>query len=79
MANDPENLEVSIAAATYNDMLKMVETEKQSRLVLLEWGVTLAERQAFELLPDDERQCDFCKATCFLSAITCSCTSGEWY
>lgn len=36
-------------------------------------GVTNAEREAFELLPDDERQCEICKTTCFLSAITCSC------
>lgn len=38
-------------------------------------GVTDAEREAFELLPDDERQCDVCKTTCFLSAMTCSCTT----
>ena len=73
MANDPESLDITIAAATYSDMLRMVENEKSARLALLEWGVTQAEREAFELLPDDERQCDFCKTTCFLSAITCSC------
>ncbi len=33
-------------------------------------GVTEAEREAFELLPDDERQCAICKTTCFLSALT---------
>lgn len=35
-------------------------------------GITEAEREAFELLPDDERQCDNCKTTCFLSALACS-------
>ena len=35
-------------------------------------GITEAEREAFELLPDDERQCDMCKTTCFLSALACS-------
>ena len=35
-----------------------------------EWGVTESEREAFELLPDDERQCEICKTTCFLSAVT---------
>ncbi|MEQ2187457.1 hypothetical protein GOODEAATRI_004874, partial [Goodea atripinnis] len=35
-------------------------------------GITEAEREAFELLPDDERQCDKCKTTCFLSALACS-------
>lgn len=38
-------------------------------------GITEAEREAFELLPDDERQCDKCKTTCFLSALACSSCS----
>jgi [histone H3]-trimethyl-L-lysine4 demethylase len=38
-------------------------------------GVTKADREAFELLPDDERQCEVCKTTCFLSAVTCTCSS----
>lgn len=40
--------------------------------VLYLQGITEAEREAFELLPDDERQCDKCKTTCFLSALACS-------
>ena len=51
-------------------MLVMVEQEKNLRRDLLEGGVTEAEREAFELLPDDERQCAICKTTCFLSALT---------
>ncbi|CAO2624503.1 Lysine-specific demethylase 5C [Lemmus lemmus] len=40
-------------------------------------GVTEAEREAFELLPDDERQCAECKTTCFLSALACyDCPGG---
>ena len=74
MASDPSKLDVSIAAATYHDMLRMVESEKQQRLSVLEWGVTSAEREAYELLPDDERQCEYCKTTCFLSAVTCNCS-----
>jgi len=73
MANDPNHLEITLAVETYKDMLRMVESEKSSRLSLLEWGVTQAEREAFELLQDDERQCDYCKTTCFLSALTCNC------
>uniref|UniRef100_H2Y6C8 [histone H3]-trimethyl-L-lysine(4) demethylase n=1 Tax=Ciona savignyi TaxID=51511 RepID=H2Y6C8_CIOSA len=42
-------------------------------LVLLPQGITKADREAFELLPDDERQCLFCRTTCFLSAVTCPC------
>ena len=40
-------------------------------------GVTEADREAFELLPDDERQCEACKTTCFLSAVTCSCHKSK--
>ncbi|KAG0710048.1 Lysine-specific demethylase 5A [Chionoecetes opilio] len=74
MASTPDDLDLTVAAATYHDMLRMVDLEKKLRRSLLHWGVTSAEREAFELLPDDERQCDFCKTTCFLSAVTCSCT-----
>ena len=51
-------------------MLSMVETEKKHRRALLEGGVKEAEREAFELLPEDERQCAICKTTCFMSAVT---------
>lgn len=37
-------------------------------------GVLSSEQEVFELLPDDERQCFKCKTTCFLSALTCSCS-----
>ncbi|XP_044742185.1 lysine-specific demethylase lid-like isoform X2 [Chrysoperla carnea] len=75
MALEPEKLDLTVAAATYQDMLIMVDHEKKMRKALLEWGVTEAEREAFELLPDDERQCEVCKTTCFLSAMTCSCSN----
>ncbi|KAA0199715.1 hypothetical protein HAZT_HAZT010386 [Hyalella azteca] len=77
MASSPESLELTVAAATYQDLLKMVDGEKRQRKALLQWGVKAAERDAFELLPDDERQCEFCKTTCFLSAVTCSCCPSK--
>lgn len=73
MALDPDKLNLGIATACYLDMAEMVDTEKKLRKCLLEWGVTKAEREAFELIPDDERQCEICKTTCFLSAVTCVC------
>ncbi|KDR13965.1 hypothetical protein L798_11923, partial [Zootermopsis nevadensis] len=75
MSLEPDALDLTVAAATYQDMLQMVDSEKKMRKSLLEWGVTEAEREAFELLPDDERQCEVCKTTCFLSAVTCSCNA----
>ena len=58
---------MGVLAATYKDMMKMVEIEKTRRKSLLDWGVTEAKREAFELLLEDGRQCEYCKTTCFLS------------
>ncbi|GFN77384.1 lysine-specific demethylase 5a [Plakobranchus ocellatus] len=73
MAADPDSLDLTLAAATHQDMLCMVEEERDLRKALLERGTLNAEREAFELLADDERQCFICKTTCFLSSVTCPC------
>ena len=70
MATHPETLTLQVAAICFKDMLAMVEQEKTHRRALLEGGVRRAEREAFELLPEDERQCAICKTTCFISALT---------
>uniref|UniRef100_A0A4W5MDM2 [histone H3]-trimethyl-L-lysine(4) demethylase n=1 Tax=Hucho hucho TaxID=62062 RepID=A0A4W5MDM2_9TELE len=72
MAACPEKLDLNLAAATHREMFIIVQEERKLRKGLLERGITEAEREAFELLPDDERQCDNCKTTCFLSALACS-------
>ncbi|XP_067685038.1 lysine-specific demethylase 5A-like isoform X3 [Haliotis asinina] len=77
MAADPDSLDLNLAASTHQDMLAIVEEEKQLRKKLLDIGVVEAEREAFELLPDDERQCFYCKTTCFLSGITCPCSPNK--
>lgn len=77
MALNPDELDITVAVAAYQDMFEMVECEKKLRKSLLEWGTTEAEREAFELVPDDERQCEFCKTTCFLSAVTCTCSQDK--
>ncbi|XP_028172031.1 lysine-specific demethylase lid isoform X3 [Ostrinia furnacalis] len=74
MALEANALSVTVALAAYRDMRTMLHDERKLRKGLLDWGVTEAEREAFELLPDDERQCHLCKTTCFLSCVTCSCT-----
>ncbi|CAN0189403.1 unnamed protein product [Lampetra planeri] len=72
MASDPEGLGLNLAAAVHKELFIMVQEERKLRRALLQRGTTEAEREAFELLPDDERQCDTCKTTCFLSALACS-------
>lgn len=37
MASNPEKLDLTVAAATYKDMLRMVELEKKLRKCLLDW------------------------------------------
>ncbi|XP_039265383.2 lysine-specific demethylase 5A-like [Styela clava] len=73
VANNPDVLDVQLAAAVYRDMLAMLQEEREARKKLHELGVCQAEREAFEVVPDDERQCFICKTACFLSAITCPC------
>ncbi|XP_072305119.1 lysine-specific demethylase 5C isoform X2 [Eucyclogobius newberryi] len=72
MATCPDKLDLNMAAATHREMFILVQEERKLRKALMERGITEAEREAFELLPDDERQCDTCKTTCFLSALACS-------
>ncbi|KAM4696546.1 lysine-specific demethylase 5C-like isoform 2-T2 [Rhinophrynus dorsalis] len=77
MAACPERLDQSLAAAVHKEMFLLVQEERRLRKALLERGITEAEREAFELLPDDERQCQKCKTTCFLSALACyDCPQG---
>lgn len=59
-------------------LLYLVLYSNHELLCLYIQGTTDAEREAFELLPDDERQCDYCKTTCFLSAVTCPCRPSEY-
>uniref|UniRef100_A0A3P9JXH8 [histone H3]-trimethyl-L-lysine(4) demethylase n=1 Tax=Oryzias latipes TaxID=8090 RepID=A0A3P9JXH8_ORYLA len=74
MAADPESLDVELAAAVYKEMSDMMEEESKLRQAVQDMGVLSSEQEFFELVPDDERQCHKCKTTCFLSALTCSCS-----
>ncbi|TRY98413.1 hypothetical protein DNTS_004962 [Danionella cerebrum] len=56
MAACPEKLDLNLAAATHREMFVIVQEERKLRKNLLERGIKEAEREAFELLPDDERQ-----------------------
>ncbi|KAL2102272.1 hypothetical protein ACEWY4_001440 [Coilia grayii] len=74
MAADPDSLDVELAAAVVRELGDVMEEETRLRQAALEMGVLSSEQEVFELVPDDERQCHRCKTTCFLSALTCSCS-----
>uniref|UniRef100_A0A674MQI8 [histone H3]-trimethyl-L-lysine(4) demethylase n=1 Tax=Takifugu rubripes TaxID=31033 RepID=A0A674MQI8_TAKRU len=74
MAADPESLDVELATSVFKEMGETMEEETKLRQAAQKLGVLSSEQEVFELLPDDERQCYKCKTTCFLSALTCSCS-----
>ncbi|OXB67270.1 hypothetical protein ASZ78_015911 [Callipepla squamata] len=76
MASKADVLDVVVASTVQKDMAIMIDDEKVLREKVQKLGVTDAERVAFELFPDDERQCYKCKTTCFMSAVYCPCKPG---
>ncbi|XP_074749556.1 lysine-specific demethylase 5B [Strix uralensis] len=76
MASKADVLDVVVASTVQKDMAIMIEDEKRLREKVDKLGVTDSERVAFELFPDDERQCLKCKTTCFMSAVYCPCKPG---
>ncbi|XP_073400283.1 lysine-specific demethylase 5A isoform X2 [Dendrobates tinctorius] len=77
MAADPECLDVGLAATVCKEMAVMIEDESRMRDKAVQMGIEQSEEEVFELVPDDERQCSSCRTTCFLSALTCSCSSDR--
>ena len=78
MADEYAHLEMRLAVATYDDIHQMFDREKQLRSDILVLGVEKTSRNVLENLKDDERQCDYCKTTCFLSAVRCECNDCKW-
>lgn len=77
MAADPDGLDLDLAKAVYDELSSIVNRETKRRNALIDQGCQeLDKPEAFELLPDDERQCVVCKTTCFMSAVSCSCDGG---
>lgn len=77
MADSPVELEMRLAVATYEEILQMINREVTQRMNVHEMGVLVTKRNFLENLKDDERLCEFCKTTCFLSALQCKCNEGE--
>lgn len=79
MADDVKELNHRLAAATHEDMVQMIKSEKIARSEVINRGIVKTERKQLEKLKDDERQCDHCKTTCFLSALQCKCSSSKFF
>ncbi|CAG0920420.1 unnamed protein product [Notodromas monacha] len=77
MAGEANELPMTVALATLEDLIYMRSTEAALRKEVFEKGIKKNERVIFELMSDDHRQCDFCKTTIFLSAIACTCAPNK--
>uniref|UniRef100_A0A8C2WPD3 [histone H3]-trimethyl-L-lysine(4) demethylase n=1 Tax=Cyclopterus lumpus TaxID=8103 RepID=A0A8C2WPD3_CYCLU len=70
MASKASTLDVVLASAVHKDMVSMLQEEQKQR----EKGKKMEAK--YDHLQDDERQCARCRTTCYLSAVTCSCSPG---
>ncbi|XP_032819198.2 lysine-specific demethylase 5D-like isoform X2 [Petromyzon marinus] len=77
MACETEGLALPMASAIGRELEIAIDEERKLRREAWEMGVSKSEPFEFELLADDERQCHFCKTTCYLSAIACPCCPGR--
>lgn len=77
MADNPRELQPRLAKATYEDLTTMIENEEKERLQIIDQGVNPTNHILMENKKDDERQCDYCKTTCFLSALICECSTHK--
>uniref|UniRef100_A0A8C7WQQ7 [histone H3]-trimethyl-L-lysine(4) demethylase n=1 Tax=Oryzias sinensis TaxID=183150 RepID=A0A8C7WQQ7_9TELE len=67
MALKAKTMDVELASAVHEDMKVMIQDEKKLR----EWVID------YDELPDEERQCFKCRTTCYLSGVTCGCSSDK--
>lgn len=72
MALEGDRLDLETALETQKELVRATEDEGSLRAKISKQGLKSARRTAFELLGDDERLCEVCKTTCFLSSVSCS-------
>uniref|UniRef100_A0A8C2WXX1 [histone H3]-trimethyl-L-lysine(4) demethylase n=1 Tax=Cyclopterus lumpus TaxID=8103 RepID=A0A8C2WXX1_CYCLU len=76
MASKASTLDVVLASAVHKDMVSMLQEEQKQREKGKKMGMVLTKEAKYDHLQDDERQCARCRTTCYLSAVTCSCSPG---
>lgn len=72
MALEGDRLDLETALETQKELMRAAKEEGTLRGTLAKDGLKSARRTAFELLGDEERMCEICKTTCFLSSLSCS-------
>lgn len=72
MALEGDRLDLDTALQTQKELMRATQEEGSFRGKLADKGIKNVRRTAFELLGDDERLCEICKTTCFLSSVSCS-------
>ena len=78
MASSKLPIDMESSLAVERELALINEAERRDRQMLVQRGlVSQSRRLHFEILPDDERTCAFCKTTCFVSAIRCSCQPNK--
>lgn len=71
MALEGDRLDLETALETQMELARATDEESALRQKIWLKGLVTKKRTAFELLGDDERLCEVCKTTCFLSSVSC--------
>uniref|UniRef100_A0A669DUB5 [histone H3]-trimethyl-L-lysine(4) demethylase n=1 Tax=Oreochromis niloticus TaxID=8128 RepID=A0A669DUB5_ORENI len=77
MATKADTMDVNLAATLHEDMVIMIQREKELREKITKMGVMQSRQVDYEVLPDEARQCFKCLTTCYLSGITCACSPDK--
>ncbi|XP_005739565.1 lysine (K)-specific demethylase 5Ba [Pundamilia nyererei] len=77
MAIKADTIDVNLAATLHEDMVIMIQQEKELREKITKKGVMQSRQVDYEVLPDEARQCFKCLTTCYLSGITCACSPDK--
>uniref|UniRef100_A0A7N6AEF9 [histone H3]-trimethyl-L-lysine(4) demethylase n=1 Tax=Anabas testudineus TaxID=64144 RepID=A0A7N6AEF9_ANATE len=77
MACKADMLDFDLASAVQKDMTIMIQEEEDLRERTKKMGVVQSQQVDYEVLPDEDRQCFKCRTTCYLSGITCACSTDK--
>jgi hypothetical protein len=69
------DMNIEMAKVIEYELANLIDNEKTYRKVLVDKGVNKSTKEIFENLQDDERICDYCKGTCYVSAVYCECST----